>query len=115
MPYKDPIKQKQAQHESYVRNKEKVRLASKEARERRRAIIDSIKESSPCMDCGRYYPGYVMEFDHRDSSTKIDTVATLFLKASMDRILAEIAKCDLVCANCHRERTYGGSRKFPPE
>lgn len=107
MGYKDPERQKQAQHESYLRNKDKVREASKKARDKRRSIVNEIKEATACMDCGVFYPYYVMQFDHRDPSTKVNMVATLLDNASMVKIMEEIKKCDLVCANCHAERTYG--------
>lgn len=66
------------------------------------------KESNPCKDCGRKYPYYVMDFDHlRD---KIDSVSHM-IGTSKAKIAAEIAKYDLVCANCHRIRTF--SRIIP--
>lgn len=107
MPYKDELQQKQAQHESYLRNKEKAKEASKKSRDKRHAVVNKIKESSACMDCKVFYPYYVMQFDHRDPILKIDTVGRLTDNASIKRILLEIDKCDLVCANCHMERTHG--------
>jgi hypothetical protein len=47
----------------------------------------------------------MMDFDHRDPSTKGFTVSRMVGRATIEAILAEIAKCDIVCANCHRERT----------
>lgn len=58
------------------------------------------------MDCGVPYPYYVMEFDHRDPSQKLANIGRL-LGNSWKRLKDEIAKCDVVCANCHRERTHG--------
>ncbi len=67
-----------------------------------------------------------MEFDHRDPETKLFalTSSRAMLKPR-EELLAEIAKCDIVCANCHRARTYaafmagtirlGGSRGEPSE
>lgn len=70
-----------------------------------KGIVDKLK-SSPCSDCGNCYDPYCMDFDHRDQSTKIDSVATMVLSVrDLDRILKEIEKCDLVCSNCHRLRT----------
>jgi hypothetical protein len=46
-----------------------------------------------------------MDFDHLDSNIKIDTIGNL-RSCSRKRILAEVAKCELVCANCHRTRTH---------
>lgn len=59
-----------------------------------------------CHDCGFTYPPWVMDFDHvRDE--KLYNVANMVQQGmSLAKVLEEIAKCDLVCANCHRERTY---------
>jgi predicted Fe-S protein YdhL (DUF1289 family) len=74
--------------------------------------MDALKEGKPCADCGRTYPPYVMEWDHLPGTEKelvlADTRRSAHAKA---RILAELAKCELVCANCHRERTFGLRRK----
>lgn len=48
-----------------------------------------------------------MDFDHRNPATKKANVARLKHK-STEGMLAEITKCDLVCANCHRIRTHKG-------
>lgn len=85
----------------------------------RRAYL-SEKKSAACMDCGAKYPPYVMDFDHRESSDKVGGVGSMAMSCSFQRLEAEIAKCDLVCANCHRERTHrrrqyvGPSRRHKP-
>lgn len=80
--------------------------ASKRARVARRQIIDSIK-NVPCMDCGQAFPPCAMDFDHRGD--KRSEVALMAMQEySVNSILAEIEKCDIVCANCHRIRTYVG-------
>lgn len=58
------------------------------------------------MDCGKSYPSYVMDFDHREQDKKKFEISTFGTKCA-ERVLSEIQKCDLVCANCHRVRTYG--------
>ena len=60
----------------------------------------------PCADCGLHFAWYVMQFDHRDSSQKNYTVTRMIGRAGRAKILEEAAKCDIVCANCHRDRTY---------
>ena len=48
----------------------------------------------------------VLEFDHRDSVAKVADVSALMRRAVSQRMLeAELQKCDVVCANCHRRRT----------
>jgi len=51
-----------------------------------------------------------MDFDHLDPKTKVVKVSALIFEGSRQLLLDEIAKCELVCANCHRERTH--QRKF---
>jgi hypothetical protein len=67
-----------------------------------------------CVDCG-INDLVVLEFDHRPDEDKRDDVSTLVGRAfSWSTISKEIAKCDVVCANCHRKRTarYFGWRKL---
>jgi hypothetical protein len=71
---------------------------------RHRAIIRSAK-SQPCVDCGVEYPYYVMDFDHREGATKSFILSDV-PRATSKTLLREIEKCDVVCANCHRERTH---------
>lgn len=60
------------------------------------------KESNPCTDCGKFYPYYVMDYDHVDHRTKLGNPFSL-----PDNLMeSEIRKCELVCANCHRIRTH---------
>ena len=70
---------------------------------RNRRMLQELK-SRPCVDCGRSFPYYVMDFDHLED--KVDLVSRM-VSCGPERILAEVAKCDLVCANCHRIRTFG--------
>ena len=64
----------------------------------------------PCRDCGLRFPAYVMQFDHRDPSEKAFNVAQSWCRAT-EAILKEAAKCDIVCSNCHRDRTF--RRRLP--
>lgn len=74
---------------------------------KRRKFIWNLKQK-PCLDCGRSYPPWVMDFDHRDGETKLYDVSTLWKsrKSSWARLKAEVVKCDVICANCHRQRTH---------
>jgi hypothetical protein len=66
--------------------------------------LDEIKDA-PCADCGGRFPPYVMDFDHKDWSTKTATIS-MMRHSTLERIKEEIAKCELVCSNCHRIRTH---------
>ena len=74
-------------------------------REQMRAYVRHLR-SAPCKDCAVQYPHYVMEFDHRDQQAKLFKVSNAGQARSWEMLLDEIAKCDVVCANCHRERTF---------
>ena len=71
--------------------------------ERRHMVVEAKKR--PCADCGIQYPYYVMDFDHRDEGLKEFALNSVH-RVTKRAILREIAKCDVVCANCHRERTH---------
>lgn len=78
---------------------------SRRSRDRKRIhlVIDQMK-NAPCLDCGGYFAPAVMEYDHvpgRGGKSFNISKANKSLRAT----LAEIEKCDLVCANCHRIRT----------
>jgi len=73
-------------------------------KQERRTLINSYKEV-PCVDCGGQYPYYVMQFDHLGN--KLFSIAKAVSRnLSLDSILSEIKKCDVVCANCHAIRTF---------
>jgi hypothetical protein len=67
--------------------------------------VQRYKESHPCVDCGGRFHFVAMDFDHT-SDDKSDSVSRMTGHGSWKRVLAEIEKCDLVCSNCHRVRTY---------
>jgi hypothetical protein len=65
----------------------------------------AIIKNRPCLDCAGWFEPCQMDFDHRDESTKYKSVSALW-GFKLKTIIKEIKKCDLVCANCHRLRTY---------
>lgn len=68
---------------------------------RNKALIDGFK-SRPCKDCQRAFPTECMDFDHLGD--KFKGVAKMW-NMSPVTIMKEIAKCEVVCSNCHRIRT----------
>ena len=94
------------QKQYYKDNPKSIKESCRSRRKNRRDYIVNKKTNIPCADCKIIYPWYVMDFDHvygkkkfllSDASNKI---------YSLETIDAEILKCDLVCANCHRIRTF---------
>lgn len=60
----------------------------------------------PCLDCHQIYPPYVMDFDHVRGSKRGDISTLATNGVSLTILRRELAKCECVCANCHRERTH---------
>src|SRR3972149_2776712 len=76
------------------------------AYEIKRSYISNLK-NIPCSDCGNTFPSYVMDFDHREGQKKLANIAHMSVRNwSLTKIQSEIEKCDIVCANCHRIRTF---------
>lgn len=58
------------------------------------------------MDCGGVFDPVCMDFDHRPGEVKRSNVSTItYASSNIEAVMNEIAKCDLVCSNCHRLRT----------
>lgn len=109
MPYKNYEDQKDYHKQWYKRNKQ--RLIQKAARnnntyrQRNLEYILEVKDS-PCSDCGIKYPPYVMDFDHTGDDKQFNVSRLWRLGCSLATLKKEIAKCELVCSNCHRVRTF---------
>jgi hypothetical protein len=84
--------------------RETSRKAAKNSRDYKRSIINSIK-NIPCTDCGIKYPPYVMDFDHVKGQKEFN-IGSKYHGRSVDKLILEIEKCEIVCANCHRIRTH---------
>lgn len=80
----------------------------KNAKERVWALSDKvrkIKSSTACADCGGIFPPVCMDFDHVRGIKRADISYMVQKTYTWTVIEEEIAKCELVCANCHRIRT----------
>lgn len=96
--------------EYYGQRKERYLRVTNENRRRRqsdwRKQLEQLK-SKPCCDCGKTYPPFCMDFDHLEREDKIAAIPVMISgNASKERVLAEIEKTEVVCANCHREREH---------
>jgi hypothetical protein len=70
------------------------------------AWVRDLKLQSPCRDCGGCFHPAAMVWDHLPGTEKVGDISYLARRHGRKRILAEIAKCELVCANCHAVRTF---------
>lgn len=94
---------------NYQKNKTSYKKRCGERRDRiklelKRKVFDYLLEH-PCISCGEKNP-VVLDFHHRDPSTKLTEVTTLVSNSrSWEVIKAEIDKCDVLCSNDHRKKT----------
>ncbi len=89
----------------YLENREHLLKKQKEKNQRlakkRRQWIADYKKELECIRCGENHPA-TLTFHHKDSSEKEFEIGNaLALGVSLKRILAEIEKCEVLCANCH--------------
>ena len=73
--------------------------------------IKKLLQSSSCKDCGEKN-WLVLEFDHLPQFTKSFNISTGMKNFRWEKVLTEIKKCDIVCANCHRLRTQKRSNNW---
>lgn len=134
MPYADPEICKKYQKEYRQRNRKtlyKQQITWRKHHPEQTARHNEVKRNNqierfyikfyalkakPCMDCGGSFPPCAMDFDHRPDEVKLFGVGQAVCR-SWKKVLAEIAKCDLICANCHRirtkERRTGAGKPIP--
>ena len=97
-----------------ARNVEKIRSADRansvRTRADRRAWLDDYKVKAGCVDCGYRAHPRALDFDHIGTDKVGDVGRLAHSRIAWARLLAEIAKCEVVCANCHRIRTYERER-----
>ena len=74
-----------------------------------RQVLQYLMEH-PCVDCGETDP-IVLEFDHVRGKKDKEVSWMIYQGYSWERVLTEIKKCDVRCANCHRRRTVKQGRK----
>lgn len=87
----------------------KHRAKREEKRRELRAWLNEQK-CIPCADCKGTFPSMCMDFDHRDRNDKSFGIGRWANGMSRATLAVEIAKCDVVCANCHRIRTHAPPR-----
>src|SRR5260221_6942645 len=93
----------------YERNRQEyITRSACNMRVRRRALKEKVwcyLAENPCVDCGEADP-LVLEFDHIDPENKLSEIYSLVQNTyRWNSILAEIERCQVRCANCHRRRT----------
>lgn len=108
MPHKDPVRRKEY-YDQYISDPKKQDKHDRQRRDNDKAryteartFVDAQKKKSVCIECG--HSDYrVLDFHHLDPGKKTVGVSRAVVQRwSAERILAEISKCVVLCANCHR-------------
>lgn len=89
-------------------NKRTVSSRQQKQNDRRRIVkkfVDDYKTSKPCSDCKKKFSAVAMDFDHVRGGKNKGIASLVSGSYKLELIEEEIAKCDLVCACCHRIRT----------
>ena len=89
------------QAEWYRRNRQTQILRSNETKKHKREWLCSLKEGKSCLMCSESHPA-TLDFHHRNPKEK-DFGLGEAMNMSKAKVLAEMAKCDVLCANCHRK------------
>lgn len=91
----------------YQENKERrenVKATANLQKDRNIALVEQARKCG-CLKCGEKRT-YVLEFHHRNPNEKVNTLAHMIKSSSEANLKAELEKCDVLCANCHREFHY---------
>lgn len=85
--------------------KQKTANRNKERKQRDKIWLTNIKKELVCSICGENRH-WVLDFHHKNPEEKEDNISNLLAKTTKLKILEEISKCDILCANCHRDLHY---------
>lgn len=115
MPYKDKnvraAKQAEYSRNHYTRNKTRQFRANTKYRRSKKVEWDEFKATLSCIKCGFSHHA-ALDFHHEDPTTKEGDVNRYVSNGQFKRAYAEIKKCVVLCANCHRVHHFmerGGS------
>ena len=120
MPYKDKSKYKSEAYREYMRNyqrswhqRNRARRIAKvyERKERIWEFYNQLKATLECARCGENHPA-TLQFHHRDPQKKDFNLSEAVNDGySIERIKKEVAKCTVLCANCHAKEHYEWARR----
>jgi len=117
--HRNPERVRQAKANWRANNRDAIRALNRKKstrlRSERRAWLDALKLERGCTDCGYNAHPRALEWDHIGTDKVANVGYMVHEGASMERLLLEIAKCEVVCANCHRIRTHDRLQNPAPE
>jgi len=97
---------KETRKRNYEKNKKVTFDRNNRKRTNLRKWFEEYKKTLSCIKCGENHPA-CLDFHHIDSTTKEHTISLMIGGTySIDTVMREIEKCDILCANCHRKLHY---------
>lgn len=113
MTYSEDIREKKRKYwkEVWYPNNKAKHIANNtsyniERRANVKKLLGDMKLEKGCIDCGYNSHPEALEYDHISDNKEFSVSRAIAMGYSMKRIETEISKCELVCANCHRVRTF---------
>ena len=117
---KEYMKKARKENPEIYRDKRQYEKRKKEFQKRNKKMMEFLREyksKKKCVYCGWNGHTEVLQFHHRNPNEKLDDVSTLVKRCvGKETILKEIAKCDVLCANCHAIETrcrYSSNGRTP--
>ena len=92
-----------------IRYKLEKRKKNKPLKKMRKTVIERYKILKGCCMCGYKQHPIALDFAHINRETKVGNISVLINKSNWKKLLEEIKKCRVMCANCHRVATYNES------
>jgi hypothetical protein len=90
----------------YYRNRDEVAASRRRRKDELRRWLRDYKASLVCVMCGERHPA-TLDFHHTGDAAKELSIGDVAAAGwSRRKVLAEIAKCEVLCANCHRKRHW---------
>lgn len=107
MPYSNNEDNKAAQRRFYEKHPHRQREKVAARKAENKVWFATYRAALSCSRCPESHPA-TLDFHHRDRSEKDRSVSVMVARGmSKTSILREIAKCDVLCANCHRKLHFG--------
>lgn len=90
----------------YPNNKQRRIELNKAAKRRIKEHLDALKIEKGCVDCGYNKEAVALDFDHVSGDKSFSIAFGLSYGYGLPKLLAEVEKCEVRCANCHRIKTH---------
>jgi len=109
MPFKDPKKRKEYKKSWHIKNRVHNRKLRKLRRQEIKNWFTNYKKNLACEICGEKHPATI-DFHHKSNKDN-EVTQMVHWGYAFENIKKEIAKCQVLCANCHRKLHWKENNK----